>query len=109
MFACFFTMALGIVMIVLGIVNRRGNINSLHSYHRHRVAEKDRLPLGRIVGLGPILIGASCISFGALMLAYELSGVACLEWIALSLLFVGLAVGGVITCRGILKYNGGLF
>ena len=41
----------GVVCIVLGISNMRGNISSLHSYHRHRVSEEDRIPFGKQVGL----------------------------------------------------------
>lgn len=46
----------GVVCIVLGISNMRGNISSLHSYHRKRVSEEDRVPLGKKVGLGTILV-----------------------------------------------------
>ena len=41
----------GVVCIVLGISNMKGNISSLHSYHRSRVSEEDRIPFGRMVGL----------------------------------------------------------
>ena len=109
MFASIFTMALGVMMIVLGVINRKGNINSLHSYHRHRVSQEDRLPLGRAVGFGTILIGVSMILFGALMLALEWCAAAWLEWVALSVLFVGICVGSVIACKAIIKYNKGLF
>ena len=46
----------GVVFIVLGISNMRGNISTLHSYHRHRVSEEDRIPFGKQVGLGTIII-----------------------------------------------------
>jgi hypothetical protein len=38
------TFLVGVVCIVLGISNMRGNISSLHSYHRSRVSEEDRSP-----------------------------------------------------------------
>ena len=46
------TLLLGIVCIVLGTLNMKGNISTLHWYHRKRVAEENRLPFGRLVGLG---------------------------------------------------------
>jgi hypothetical protein len=52
------TALVGIVCIVLGISNMKGNISSLHSYHRSRVSEEDRIPFGKKVGLGTIIIGA---------------------------------------------------
>ena len=38
------TALVGVVCIVLGISNMKGNISSLHSYHRNRVSEEDRIP-----------------------------------------------------------------
>ena len=34
----------GIICIVLGVLNMRGNISSIHSYHRQRVKEEDIIP-----------------------------------------------------------------
>jgi hypothetical protein len=56
----------GVVCIILGISNMRGNISSLHSYHRHRVSEEDRIPFGKQVGLGTIIVGISIIVFSLL-------------------------------------------
>ena len=56
------TFLVGVVCIVLGISNMRGNISSLHSYHRSRVSEEDRIPFGKQVGLGTIIVGIG-ISF----------------------------------------------
>ena len=44
---------IGVICIILGVSNMKGNINSLHSYHRHRVSEEDRLPFGSLVTLAP--------------------------------------------------------
>ena len=109
MLACFLTIALGILMIVMGAVNCTGNINSLHSYHRKRVREEDKKPLGRAVGLGMFFTGGGCIFFGAVMLIYELCAIRWLEWLAPAGLLAGVGVGSVIVCRAIVKYNKGLF
>ena len=60
---------IGIICIVIGISNSKGNIKSLHSYHRSRVREEDKLPFGKLVGLGMIIIGISLIINGALSFA----------------------------------------
>lgn len=109
MIASIATIVLGLLMIGLGIANRMGNISSLHSYHRHRVSEEDRLPLGRRVGLGMFICGASCIFFGIMMLCYEWTSNVIFEWIGTVGMLAGLAVGIVITMRAIAKYNKGLF
>lgn len=105
-FTCLFV---GAVLVVLGILNTRGNISSLHSYHRHRVREEDRVPFGRMVGLGTILCGVAVSVFGAMMLAYEKTQIEALSLLGTALLLVGLAVGLIITFRAMIKYNGGLF
>ena len=56
----------GVVCIILGISNMRGNISSLHEYHRHRVCEADRIPFGKQVGLGTIIIGCGVCLFSVL-------------------------------------------
>lgn len=60
------TFLVGVVCIVLGISNMRGNISSLHSYHRSRVSEEDRIPFGKQVGLGIIIVGIGIIVFSVL-------------------------------------------
>ena len=66
MLEIFITFILGMICIILGLYNRKGNINLLHSYHRHRVLESDRIPFGKMVGLGAIIIGSSIIIFNVL-------------------------------------------
>ena len=39
----------GLLCIGLGISHRKGKISSLHSYHRNRVSEEDRIPFGKMV------------------------------------------------------------
>lgn len=42
---------LGIIISILGISNMKGNISSLHWYHRQRVSPDDVMPFGKRVGL----------------------------------------------------------
>ena len=94
---------------ILGVINMTGNISSLHWYHRQRVAEEDRLPFGKAVGLGTLICGLSCILFGVSLLLYEWVTWEPLIWITVGVLFLGLSVGIVLTLKAILKYNKGLF
>ena len=109
MLASLATVIVGLFLVVIGIVNMTGNISSLHSYHRKRVREEDKKPLGRQVGLGSILCGASCAVFGALFFVYERTANDLFVWIGVTLLLLGLAAGSLIMLRAICKYNGGLF
>lgn len=55
---------LGITISILGISNMKGNISSLHWYHRQRVSPDDVMPFGKRVGLGTLIIGIAIIVFG---------------------------------------------
>jgi len=102
-------MFLGLICILIGIFNSKGDISTLHSYHRKRVADEDRLPLGKKVGLGMIIIGISLIIFGGLSLVTELLEIEIFRIMGCVLLIVGMAVGLVISLSAIIKYNKGLF
>lgn len=53
--------ALGTLLIVLGVNNFKGNINSIHWYHRKRVVEADKAVFGKLMGIGTIVCGAGCV------------------------------------------------
>ena len=48
MSAFIITLLVGVICIVLGVSNMRGNISSIHSYHRQRVKEEDKIPFGKV-------------------------------------------------------------
>lgn len=52
---------LGIFISTLGIVNMKGNISTIHSYNRRKVAEEDVPKYGRAVGTGTLVIGVSLV------------------------------------------------
>ena len=103
------SIAVGILCIVLGAINMRGNISSLHSYHRHRVSEEDRLPFGKKVGLGTVIIGGAIIVFGGLSLATLYTENEVFTYVGLGILFAGLVVGIAISFYAMIKYNKGIF
>ena len=99
----------GVVCIVLGISNMRGNISTLHSYHRHRVSEEDRIPFGKQVGLGTIIVGIGIIVFSVLTSVTLYTENDIFVSIGTALLIVGIVVGLVISFRAMQKYNKGIF
>lgn len=52
---------LGICISVLGIVNIRGNISTIHSYNRRKVKEEDVPKYGKAVGTGTLIMGISLV------------------------------------------------
>ena len=99
----------GVVCIVLGISNTRGNISSLHSYHRSRVSEEDRIPFGKQVGLGTIIVGIGIIVFSVLssVTLYTENDIFIL--VGTAVLIIGIILGLVISFRAMIKYNKGIF
>ena len=100
---------LSIVFIVIGIINAKGNISMLHSYHRNRVKKEDILPFGKKVGAGMIIIGISMMVFGGLSVAADIFSNEILNLVGVAIMGVGLIVGLVITFKAMIKYNGGIF
>lgn len=100
---------LGILLIVIGIFNTRGNISLLHSYHRKRVSEEDRVPFGKLVGLGNIIIGIAVIIYGGMIYAKQLLSNPILDTVANVILIVGLVIGLGISFYAMKKYNKGIF
>lgn len=94
-------LVLGIFLSVLGIVNMKGNISTIHSYNRRKVKEEDVPKYGRAVGTGTLIIGA------ALVLAYFITlwNEEIIDLIILPALVVGLA----FILYGQIKYNHGIF
>ena len=104
-----FAIALGIVCILIGLSNRKGNIETLHSYHRSRVSEEDRIPFGKAVGNGMIIIGSTVGIYGILSIITLCTNNDIFTLIGTGIMILGLVIGLVITFRAMIKYNKGIF
>ena len=94
-------LAVGAFIIVLGILNAKGNISMLHSYHRKRVKEEDVIPFGRRIGAGTIIIGLTII-VAAITDLLSLN-------IANIILIIGFIPGVILIAYAMMKYNKGIF
>ena len=99
----------GIVCIVLGISNMRGNISTLHSYHRHRVSEEDRISFGKQVGSGTMIIGIGIIIFSVLSTVTLYTENNIFTLVGTVVLIVGIIVGLIMSFKAMIKYNKGIF
>ena len=90
----------GILLSVLGAVNIKGNIRTIHAYNRRNVREEDIPKYGRAVGTGTLIIG---VSLAAAFVS--LRNEAAVSFIVLP----GLAVGLAFILYGQIKYNHGIF
>lgn len=93
---------IGIVLIALGIVNLKGNVSTIHWYHRRKVAESDVPKYGRCMGIGTALIGISLIASALLEIIFRS---AVFDWIIVG----GIVVGIAVMLYAQFKYNKGIF
>ena len=100
---------IGFIFIVIGMFNMKGNISSLHWYHRKRVMEKDIIPFGKKIGLGMIMIGCSAILFGIFSIMSELFNQEIFSMIGTIVFSIGIIIGLMFNFYAMLKYNKGIF
>ena len=100
---------IGSLLILIGIANTKGNISLLHSYHRKRVSEENRLPFGKLVGIGNIIIGAGLIVSGVLYAVELYAKIKGFQLASFIVLIAGLVLGLGISFYAMIKYNKGIF
>ena len=100
---------LGALIIAIGIVNMKGNISSIHWYHRKRVREEDKKPFGKMVGLGTLIIGVAMIQFGVLSFVSNRTENLLYGIVGTALLLFGFVVGLSLSFWAMIKYNKGIF
>ena len=103
------TAILGIICIVVGVLNTKGNISTLHARHRRNVTEENRLPFGRLVGAGTIIIGVGLIFGGTFLGLSELLSNSTYATVGSVILIVAFVVGLAISFAAMIKYNKGIF
>ncbi|MBE6622947.1 MAG: hypothetical protein E7621_01970 [Ruminococcaceae bacterium] len=104
-----FSSLVGVLCIVLGISNMKGNISSLHFYHRHRVTEEDRIPFGKMVGIGTVIIGCGIIINSVLSTVSLYTENPVFLTVGTVILIAGFVVGIGISFYAMIKYNKGIF
>ena len=109
MFESIVTFVVGIAIIVIGISNTKGNISSLHSYHRNRVTEEDKLPFGKRVGAGMIIIGCGIILFSICSLLTSFTEQAVFTIVGTAIMILTIVVGLILAFAAMIKYNKGIF
>ena len=99
----------GALCVGLGVSIMKGNIELLHSYHRHRVSEDDRLPFGRIMGIGTIIIGVAVILMSVLSAIAVYTENNLFSSLGMVVMAIGTAAGLTVSIIGLIKYNKGIF
>lgn len=93
---------IGLLISVIGIMNIKGNISSIHWYNRRKVKQEDVPKYGKLMGIGTLLIGITLIILHALIkvdLKYLM------DWIIVPVIIV--SIGIMLYAQ--IKYNRGIF
>ena len=93
---------IGIILLVCGILNIRGNIFTIHSYNRRKVVKADIPKYGKCMGVGSLIIGFSFVVCAVFELVFKTD-------IIEHLVVLGIIIGLVIMLYGQFKYNKGIF
>ncbi len=97
-----FMLIFGICIIILGVLNYKGNISSIHWYNRTRITKENSKKYGETMGLGTIIIGVSLTITVILQIIFDIGSL----WI---ITLVGVIIGLVFLLYGQFKYNKGIF
>jgi hypothetical protein len=100
---------LGVLIICMGITNMKGNLSTLHWYHRQRVKEEDRKAFGRMVGLGTILIGVAIVIYAVLSYLALLLQNGIFTTVGMAIMVIAIILGLGLSFYAMIKYNKGIF
>ena len=103
---CLSLVALGVIFIILGAFNIKGNIATIHWYNRRKVTKEDQLPYCRLMGVGTLLMGMAMIIAAVVQTA--VGGTAGAEAGAVVNL-AGVVIGLGLCLYAQMKYNKGIF
>lgn len=92
----------GVLFIWIGFMNIKGNINTIHWYHRARIKKEDIKKYGLLVGIGTLLIGISMILTVLIQIIFDIEF---FEY----LIIIGLVIWFVLFIYAQIKYNKGIF
>ncbi len=100
---------LGVFIIIFGVFNLKGDVSSLHWYHRQRITEEDRMPFAQKIGLGTIIIGGTLIISGCFYWMANKIQISFIQTLGTIILICGIIIGFIFIVYALIKYNKGIF
>lgn len=99
----------GIVLVVLGILNMRGNVSTLKRRHRQRVAPADLKPFAMLIGIGTLIIGVGVLLMALFTFLSDKTANSSLVTVGAAVLIASTVVGLFLNFYAMIKYNHGIF
>ena len=97
---------IGILLVVIGIENVKGNIASVHWYNRTRITDETRPKYGKLVGIGTLTIAGGLILSAVLNMLFKMNVVVLISGI-ITLATVIVGISFILYAQ--FKYNKGIF
>lgn len=97
---------LGILLVIIGIENVKGNIASVHWYNRRRITEETRPKYGKLVGIGTLVIAGGLIVSTVLNMLFKMNIVLLISGV-ITLVTVIVGISFILYAQ--FKYNKGIF
>ena len=95
-------LAIGTLLTILGIFNMKGNIASIHWYHRRKVTKENQNPYCLWMGIGTLIIGVGMIASGVIQVFAGIE-------VGAIFIAVSVVIGLILMLYAQFKYNRGLF
>lgn len=93
---------IGGILTLLGIINMKGNISTIHWYNRRKVKEQDIPKYGKCMGVGSVIMGVALIVSAILEFPFKSN-------LSDYLILCGCFAGFAVMLYGQFKYNKGIF
>ena len=99
----------GIACIVIAILNFKGNVSMLHSYHMNNIKEEDKPIFAKQIGIGMLFIGITIFLSGILFILGDILQNDTYLIIGNIIITIGLGIGLIICLLTIKKFNKNIF
>lgn len=97
---------LGVLFVIIGIENVRGNIASIHWYNRRKITEETRKPYGKAMGIGTLIIAGGLIISAVLNMLVKMNSAVLISGL---ITLITVIVGITFMLYAQFKYNKGIF
>ena len=98
-----------VIILIIGILNLKGNISMVHSYHIENIKPEDKLKFAKLMGIGMVIIGVSFFIAGIAMILSNVFTNDLFMIINIVVTIVGFIIGMIICIYSIKKYNKTIF
>jgi len=97
---------LGVLLVIIGIENVKGNIASVHWYNRRKITEETRKPYGKAMGIGTLIIAGGLIISALLNMLVKMNSAVLISGL---ITLITVIVGITFMLYAQFKYNKGIF